>query len=210
MPAIVREKGRYELFETNHHHRILVLNNRQWFAWVRGQQGDILVLTDSDHQKARTLQQGQFYLVDFEDDPKYKDMPHLFLQDGDRYQELMLPNGLPTEQDRQKRVVKTDQTLPREKLEEYLKHPAPAGPGEARMGRPGGGSMANVVHYLKGIDFPANREEVLRYARSRGAPAAVIEQLKELEDRDFENMADLTRGIGEGKQRGGVPAAGPR
>jgi len=51
---------------------------------------------------------------------------------------------------------------------------------------------------------------VLRCARSRSAPAAVIEQLKELEDRDFENMADLTRGIGEGKQRGGVPAAGPR
>jgi hypothetical protein len=137
MPAIVREKGHYELFETNHHHRILVLNNRQWFAWVQGQQGDILVLTDSDHQKARTLQQGQFYLVDFEDDPKYKDMPHLFLQDGDRYQELMLPNGLPTEQDRQKRVVKTDEPLPREKLEGYLKHPAPAGPGEERVGRPG-------------------------------------------------------------------------
>jgi hypothetical protein len=121
MPAIVLEKGRYELFETNHHHRILVLNQTEWFAWVQGQQGDILVLSDSDHQKARTLQQGQFYLVDFRDDPKFKDMPHLFLQDGDRYQELMLPNGLPTEQDRQKRVVKTDETLPREELEEYLR-----------------------------------------------------------------------------------------
>jgi hypothetical protein len=146
MPAIVLEKGRYELFETNHHHRILVLNQKEWFAWVEGQQGDILVLSDSDHQKVRTLQQGQFYLVDFRDDPKFKDMPHLFLQDGDRYQELMLPNGLPTEQDRQKRVVKTDETLSREELEEYLKHPAPAGPGEERMERPGGGSMANVVH----------------------------------------------------------------
>jgi hypothetical protein len=34
------------------------------------------------------------------------------------------------------------------------------------MGRPGGSSMANVTHYLRGIDFPAGRQGVLRYARA--------------------------------------------
>src|SRR5688572_6480743 len=77
MPVKVIEKGMYELFETNHHHQILVLNRRQWFALVRGQKGDILVRTNSDHIRDHTIQRGRFYLVDFIQDPKFKDMPHL-------------------------------------------------------------------------------------------------------------------------------------
>jgi hypothetical protein len=53
------ETGDYELFETAHGHRILVLNGERWFAWVeRGQEGETPVLSDPDHQKDRTLQEG--------------------------------------------------------------------------------------------------------------------------------------------------------
>jgi len=201
MPVRVQAQGHYELFETTHQHRILVLDHKQWFAWVQGQQGEILVRSDADHQKDRTTQTGQFYLLDFEDDPTYKDMPHLFLQKGDRYEEVMLPNGLPTEEDHQKRLVKTDHTLPRDELEEYLKHPAPAGPGESRMDRPGGGSMANVAHYLRGIDFPAGRQEVMRHARDQGAPEAVMDQLQQLEDRRLSTMAEVMSAVGQGGAR---------
>jgi hypothetical protein len=203
MPVKVQAQGHYELFETTKQHRILALNDRQWFAWVQGQRGEILVHSDADHQKDHTLQQGQFYLVDFERDPTYKDMPHLFLQRGESYQEVMLPNGLPTEQDHQKKLVKTDTALPRNELEAYLKHPAPAGPGESRMGRPGGGSMANVAHYLRGIDFPVRRQEVLRHARDQDAPKAVMDQLQQLEDRRFVNMAEVMSAVGKGVERRG-------
>jgi hypothetical protein len=202
MPLKVQEHGHYELFNSTHQHRILVLNDKQWFAWVQGQQGDILVHSDADHQKQHTLQTGQFYLVDFEDDPRYKDMPHLFLQTDDRYEEVMLPNGLPTEQDRQKRVVKTDHRLPQDELTAYLEHPAPPGPGEARMGRPGGGSMANVAPYLQGIDFPAGRQDVLSHARQQNAPKAIMDQLQRLDDQRFLNMAQVMSAIGPGGERG--------
>jgi hypothetical protein len=168
---------------------------------VQGQQGEILVHSDADHQKQHTLQTGQFYLVDFEDDPTYKDMPHLFLQTDDRYDEVMLPNGLPTEQDHQKKVVKTDHRLPKDELTAYLKHPAPPGPGEARMGRPGGGSMANVAYYLQGIDFPARRQDVLSHARQQNAPTAVMDQLQRLDDQRFSNMAQVMSAIGTGGER---------
>jgi len=202
MPVKVQEQGHYELFNTTHQHRILVLNDKQWFAWVQGQQGEILVHSDADHQKQHTLQTGQFYLVDFEDDPTYKDMPHLFLQTDDRYDEVMLPNGLPTEQDHQKKVVKTDHRLPKDELTAYLTHPAPPGPGEARMGRPGGGSMANVAHYLQGIDFPAGRQDVLSHARQQNAPKAVMNQLQRLDDQRFSNMAQVMSAIRTGGERG--------
>jgi hypothetical protein len=109
---------------------------------VPGQQGEILVRSDADHQKDHTIQKGQFYLVDFEHDPTYKDMPHLFLQKGsNQYEEVVLPNGLPAEEDHQKKLVKTDRLLANDQLAEYLKHPAPEGPGDSRMSRPGGGSI---------------------------------------------------------------------
>jgi Protein of unknown function (DUF2795) len=201
MPVKVQAQGHYELFETTHQHRILVLDHKQWFAWVQGQQGELLVYSDADHQKDHTIHTGQFYLVDFEHDPMYKDRPHLFLQAGDCYAEVMLPNGLPTEEDHQKQLVTTDNTLARDELAEYLKHPAPHGPGEARMDRPGGGSMANVAHYLRGIDFPARRQEVLRHARARDAPEAVMDQLQRLDDRRFATMAEVMSGVGEGVER---------
>jgi hypothetical protein len=117
----VEDEGHYELFETTNGNRILVLNGERWFAWVEGQQGEILVHSDSDHEKDHTIQQGEFYFVDFEDDPNYQDNPHLFLQKDDHFEEAILPEGLPTEQDKQKKIVATDETVPQEELTGYLK-----------------------------------------------------------------------------------------
>lgn len=121
MSADVKDKGDYELFETTRGHRILVLNGERWFAWVEGDQGELLVHSDSDHEKDHTIQEGQFYLADFQDDPKFQDnQPHLFLQKGDEFQELIVPNGLPTERDHQKKVVSTNDTVPRDDLTDHL------------------------------------------------------------------------------------------
>ena len=81
-----------------------------------------------------------------------------------------------------------------------LKRPAPAGPGEARMSRPGGGSMANVADYLQGIDFQAGRQDVLSYARHQDAPGAVMDQLQRLNDQRFSNMAQVMSAIGTGER----------
>ncbi len=120
MSVNVEDKGDYELFETTRGHRILVLNDERWFAWVEGQRGEILVRSDPEHEKDRTIQEGEFYLVDFEDDPNYQDNPHLFLQRGDRFEELIVPNGLPTDEDHQKRIVGTGKTVPQDELTGYL------------------------------------------------------------------------------------------
>jgi hypothetical protein len=71
-------------------------------------------------------------------------MPHLFLQKGDKYKEFLVPNGLPTEDDPQKRFVVTRNSLSQEELEHYLKHPAPPGPGEQRLRR-GAGSARRAA-----------------------------------------------------------------
>ncbi len=120
MTAIVQRHGRYTLFETPRKNRILVLGDSQWFAWVGGQQGEILVRSDADHERERTIQEGEFYLVNFEDDPDFTDVPHLFLEQDGAFQEVILPNGLPTDDDPQKRVVGTDKTVDALKLRSHI------------------------------------------------------------------------------------------
>ena len=120
MTATVQRHGRYALFETPRENRVLTLGSDLWFAWVKGDQGDILVRSDEDHERARTIQEGEYYLVDFQADPSFTDVPHLFLERDDHFQELILPNGLPTQDDSQRRVVETEKTMDRDELERNL------------------------------------------------------------------------------------------
>jgi hypothetical protein len=126
MAVKVKDSGRYELFEDSHGHRFLVLNAERWFVWIEGQKSPIIVRTHPGHEKTRVLQRGKFLFVDFRNDPGFRDVPHLFLQSGNVYREFILPNGLPTDRDPQKRFVVTRKTLPVKELEDYLKHPASA------------------------------------------------------------------------------------
>jgi hypothetical protein len=121
MGVRVKASGRYELFEDQHGHRFLVLDAKRWYVWIEGQKSPIIVRTRPGRSKKRVIQKGKFFYVDFEDDPKFSDMPHLFLQKGQRYLEFLLPNGLPDERDPQKRLVVTQKTITRRELENYLK-----------------------------------------------------------------------------------------
>ena len=120
MKGKLEKQGQYELFETTKNHQILTLDQEKWYAIVEGKQGDILVLSDSDHEKKKTLLKGDFYLANFKDDPEFNDIPHLFLQDKNQYREFILPNGLPTQSDHQKKLIRTDEKLPADKVKDHV------------------------------------------------------------------------------------------
>lgn len=120
MAANVKQHGNYELFETTNGHRILVLEGKDWYAWVEGQESPLLVQSDSDHDKDHTLSEGRFYLIDFEGDHDFRDQPHLFLQENDRYRALIVPNGLPTQRDKQKRLIEVDEKVDADTLKRHI------------------------------------------------------------------------------------------
>ena len=120
MTATVQRHGQYTLFETPRENRILSLGTDLWFAWVTGEQGEILVRSNADHERQQVLQEGEYYLVDFKDDESFTDVPHLFLEHNGAFQEIILPNGLPSDDDAQKRVVGTEKTIERGELERQL------------------------------------------------------------------------------------------
>lgn len=61
----------------------------------------------------------------------------------------------------------------------------------------GGHSPANVSHHLKGIDFPANKDDLVRHAQQGGAEKEVMEVLHQMPDREYGSMADVMKGVGE-------------
>jgi len=127
MGVRIRASGEYELREDAHRHRFIVLDGKRWYVWITGQKSPILVRSKHEHPTVRTLQRGRYYVVDFKDDPEFRDMPHLFLQKGERYREFLLPNGLPTDRDPQKRFVVTRTLLPASKVE-HLAQPRATAP----------------------------------------------------------------------------------
>lgn len=61
----------------------------------------------------------------------------------------------------------------------------------------GGESPANVATYLKGIDYPANKQDLLQYARQNGAEQDVVDVLERMPEQQYGNMADVMKGYGE-------------
>ncbi|SFU69915.1 DUF2795 domain-containing protein [Halomonas korlensis] len=61
----------------------------------------------------------------------------------------------------------------------------------------GGHSPANVTHHLKGTDFPASRADIEQQAQENGADDEILEVVRNMPDREYEDMADVLKGVGE-------------
>ncbi len=61
----------------------------------------------------------------------------------------------------------------------------------------GGHSPANIAHYLKNIDFPCSREQILRQAENNNADDEVLEVLQQMPESDYGSMADVMKGVGQ-------------
>ncbi len=53
-----------------------------------------------------------------------------------------------------------------------------------------------VQTHLKGVDYPANKDEVIATAESNGAPQEVVEALQQMDGTDFEGPDDVMAALG--------------
>jgi hypothetical protein len=63
----------------------------------------------------------------------------------------------------------------------------------------GGQSPINVSRHLKGIDFPANKKDLIDHETGNKADKDVMDILQQMPDREYGNMADVMKGLGEVK-----------
>ena len=58
-------------------------------------------------------------------------------------------------------------------------------------------SPVNVTHHLKGIDFPAGKQDLVQHAKGNGAPPEVMEKIEAMPDQSYGSMAEVTKGFGQ-------------
>jgi hypothetical protein len=57
-------------------------------------------------------------------------------------------------------------------------------------------SSVDVAQALRGIDFPASKEDLIAYVHKvRDRYQAVLEVLQHLPEREYENMADVEKAV---------------
>lgn len=58
-------------------------------------------------------------------------------------------------------------------------------------------SPVEVEKYLKGVDYPAKKQDLMKRAEANGAPREVVEVLKKMPEGTFQKPTDVTKAIGQ-------------
>lgn len=54
-----------------------------------------------------------------------------------------------------------------------------------------------VQKHLKGIDYPANKQDIIKHAEKQGADEELRSLLEELPEDEYETPTDVNRAIGQ-------------
>lgn len=51
--------------------------------------------------------------------------------------------------------------------------------------------------HLKGVDYPASKEDLIEHARQQGADEDALSALEQIPDEQYETPADVSKAIGD-------------
>src|SRR5215472_15135462 len=60
----------------------------------------------------------------------------------------------------------------------------------------GGDAPANVQKYLKGVDYPAKKQELVDQAKKNGAPQEVVQVIQQFPNKEFDGPQDVMKAYG--------------
>ena len=60
---------------------------------------------------------------------------------------------------------------------------------------------AEVEKCLKGVNYPAKKDDLIKHAQNQGANKDVIETLKEMREENFNSPIDVSKAVGEVDRR---------
>ena len=109
----LNQQGTYALIETEGHIKILVLDNKETFAWITASDiGEILVASHKPHEVDHILSTGKYRMYEVKDEPDLTDLVHLELLAGDGvWQGYLLPTGLPRGTKKRNRIIPTKEII---------------------------------------------------------------------------------------------------
>lgn len=58
-------------------------------------------------------------------------------------------------------------------------------------------STAAISQYLEGIDFPADKRQIIAHVERRNAPELIVETLKKMPGEKYSSMAGIWHAVGK-------------
>ena len=62
--------------------------------------------------------------------------------------------------------------------------------------------VQEITKVLKGIDFPAEKDDLVEQARDNGADPEIVELLQEMPEEEFDSMADVMGAVSDANEGG--------
>jgi Protein of unknown function (DUF2795) len=56
--------------------------------------------------------------------------------------------------------------------------------------------VASLGQILKDLDFPANKAKIIKFVQQKNSDDELLSQLKKIEDRQYQNISDVTKAAG--------------
>ncbi len=138
----ITREGIYELYRMADKGRVLVLDDehfsleRGYFTISEGSQGELVGRRTSDLSQANLVRRGSYRIVEFEEESEFQDIPYLFLEHRNRYDEIYLSEGLPKQVGERRRYIYTDHTIAAGELDAYLESSPPGMDEEEEFAEP--------------------------------------------------------------------------
>lgn len=109
----VIQRGTYRLIETKNQTKILILDDKNIYAWIDIYGiGEILVGSRKLHKSDCILAAGNYKIYSVEKEPKLSDQLHLELYVGSgMWQGYLLPTGLPDNKKKRNRIIPTTEVI---------------------------------------------------------------------------------------------------
>lgn len=105
--------GFYKLIETKNQTKILILDEKDTFAWINVSGiGEVLVASHKSHSIDAVLALGRYRIYGVKDEPDLTDLLHLELFVGEgKWQGYLLTTHLPTRTRTRSRIIPTKETI---------------------------------------------------------------------------------------------------
>lgn len=74
--------------------------------------------------------------------------------------------------------------------------------GGSRSAEAGHGdvSVSEVNRFIGGVDFPANKKDLIEHARGKDAPREVLDLMENFPDQEYRSATDVGQAIGDAKK----------
>lgn len=185
----VKRVGQFELFRGVGGEQVLSLDGEH-FLLIEGPKGEHMVARRGGFETEQVLERGEYRFV--VPQKKEREDAHLLLQRNGQFQVVIFPRGMPTLEGEPQSYVPLDEDIELDEVETYVAS-VQSGHGGERARPATEEEYPEVWHFLGGMNFPAERRDMIAYVQSRQASQNVVRELTRLEERNYRNVDEIAR-----------------